>query len=490
MHEGPHHSAPQDHDDVMLDRRDFLRFAGASLALAGLDGCTRLPAEHILPYVDSRPELTPGVAQYYATAMCIDGYATGLIVESHVGRPTKIEGNPDHPASLGASGPLEQASVLQLYDPDRAKSARIGTSPAEWSAIAATLAPAALHGRLGPGGRGLHLLIEPTSSPLDEEWLARIAAAYPEARIHMYAPLVPERATTPLVQQYDFSAADVILAVDSDFLASGPFHLRYARQFADGRRLAQPTDRMNRLYVIESSFTPTGSAADHRFAVRPGELAPLLGSLLASITGSVNTADAPAWVRAVAHDLVSHSGRSIVVLGASHAPEVRALVSAINAAINANDHTTWCAPSPLIGARVQLHPFSDLQSALEARAVDTLIIVGGNPAYTTPAALGFAALVANVPNSGYVGLYENETARAARWFVPMSHYLERWGDARAYDGSLSIVQPLITPLYRSIAPCTLYATLAGAAPSDAQGYDLLRASWCRPFRWRLRRGVE
>ncbi|MGH9887070.1 MAG: molybdopterin oxidoreductase, partial [bacterium] len=199
MHEDQQHSAAGDHDDVLLDRRDFLRLAGASLALAGLDGCTRLPAEHILPYVDSRPELTPGVAQYYATAMCIDGCATGLVVESHVGRPTKIEGNPDHPASLGASGPLEQASVLQLYDPDRAKGARIGAAPAAWGAVAASLTPAALRQRLGPGGRGLHFLIEPTSSPLEEEGLARIAATYPEARVHMYAPLVPARATNAVV---------------------------------------------------------------------------------------------------------------------------------------------------------------------------------------------------------------------------------------------------------------------------------------------------
>jgi Fe-S-cluster-containing dehydrogenase component len=477
MDERQRHSTERHDDDVVLDRRDFLRLAGASLALAGLDGCTRLPAEHILPYVDSRPELTPGIAQYYATAMCVDGYATGLIVESHVGRPTKIEGNPDHPASLGASGPLEQASVLQLYDPDRATHARIGASPADWGVVAAALMPAALQQRLGGRGRGLHLLIEPTSSPLDEEGLARVVETYPEAHVHLYAPLVPDRATNALVQHYDFSAADVILAVDSDFLASGPFHLRYARQFADARRLAQPTDRMNRLYVIESSVTPTGSAADHRFAVRPRDLVPLLRALLASVTGTADEPGAPVWVRAVARDLLSHSGRSVVVLDPSHAAEAHALAGAINAAIGAYERTTWYSPSPLIGARVPLHPLTDLLSALEARSVDTLIIVGGNPAYTTPAASGFSALVANVPNSGYVGLYENETARLAKWFVPMSHYLERWGDARAYDGSLSIVQPLINPLYRSLAPCELYATLAGATLGEAQAYDLLRASW-------------
>src|SRR5581483_7428512 len=220
-----------------LSRREFIRLAGASVALAGLDGCSRMPAEHILPYVDNRPELTPGVGSYYATAMCTDGYATGVIVETHDGRPTKIEGNPDHPASLGATSAIEQASVLQLYDPDRARSARAGSARTTWSAIAAQLAPATLRGRVGARGAGLHILIEPTSSPLDEELLGRVLAAHPDARIYMYSPLTGDRRANATVPLYDVAAADTILAIDSDFLGSGPFSLRYARQFADNRRL-------------------------------------------------------------------------------------------------------------------------------------------------------------------------------------------------------------------------------------------------------------
>ena len=460
------------HGEPTLDRREFLRLAGASVALAGVDGCSRMPAEHILPYVDNRPELTPGGAQHYATAITIDGYATGLIVESHDGRPTKIEGNPAHPASLGATGALEQASVLQLYDPNRAKSSRIGSARTTLAAIAATLSPAALRERAESRGAGLRFLIEPTSSPLDEELLSRVLAAHPDARVHMYAPLVAERIRDAVVKHYDFTAADVIFAVDSDFLASGPFHLRYARQFADRRRLARPADPMNRLYVVESSYSPTGAAADHRFAVRPRDVAPLLQALLASLRGSASSS--PAWLSAVARDLSAHSGRAVVVVGEHQPAEVRALGDAINATIRASGHTTWHAPSPLIGQRVPLKPFGDLIDALNAGSVDTLVVVGGNPSYATPGSLGFSALMRRVPNAGYLGLYENETTRDARWFVPMSHYLESWGDTRAYDGTLSVVQPLVNPLYESITPAELYGTMSGA-PSAA--YDLLRASF-------------
>ena len=473
MHAHDHEHLPE------LNRRDFLRLAGASIALAGLDGCSRMPAEHILPYVDNRPELTPGVGSYYATAMSVDGSATGLIVESHEGRPTKIEGNPAHPASLGSAGPIEQASVLQLYDPDRAKSARIGGEHVQWERIAATLTASALHSRVGSRGSGLHLLIEPTSSLLDEELLASVLTTYPDARVYMYSPMVGDRAVDAAVPQYDVANADVIVAVDSDFLSTGPFHLRYARQFADNRRLAHPTDAMNRLYVVESTFSSTGSAADHRFAVRPREVVTVLRWLLASVLDGGAGTGAPSWIAAIARDLRAHEGRSVVIVGGDQPASVRAIGDAINTAIGANGKTTWYTTSPLLGRRVPVHKLGYLVGAMNARQVDTLIVIGGNPSYATPGTLGFSALMRAVPNSGYLGLYENETARDARWFVPMSHYLESWGDARAYDGTVSIVQPLVNPLYRSITPAELYATLAGTSNGSTRSYDLLRASWNR-----------
>ncbi|HEY9228094.1 MAG TPA: hypothetical protein VIP11_15665, partial [Gemmatimonadaceae bacterium] len=462
-----------------MNRREFIHLAGASLALAGLDGCTRMPAEHILPYVDNRPELTPGVGAYYATAMPMDGIATGLIVQSHAGRPTKVEGNPEHPASLGATGPFEQASVLQLYDPDRARDARIGSSRTTWDAIAAQLAPSALRQRVGARGTGLHILIEPTSSLLDEELLARVLESHPDARIYMYAPLVGDRSANPVVPHYDIAATDVIVAVDSDFLSSGPFHVRYARQFADNRRLVEPTSSMNRLYAIESAFTPTGAAADHRFAARPSEIPDLLVALRSALAaGADPTAVAPRWLGLVAQDVRANAaGRSVVIVGEHQPADVRAIGDAINDAIGATNRLAWHAPSPLIGGRVPMHSLGELVIALAAKAVDTLVIVGGNPSYATPAALEFRTLLRAVPNSGYIGLYENETARDVRWFVPMSHYLESWGDTRAYDGTISIVQPLVNPLYRSTTPAEVYAALGGMGV--VQTHDLLRSSWTR-----------
>ncbi len=462
-----------------LDRREFLRLAGASIAFAGLDGCTRMPAENILPYVDNRPELTPGIGQHYATAMCVDGIATGLIVESHEGRPTKIEGNPDHPASLGASGAIEQASILQLYDPDRAKLARVGARRSTWSAIRQSLTPAMLGTRVGPRGERLRVLIEPTSSPFEEELLARVLERYPAAGIHMYAPTFADRTASSVVAHHDVTRADVILSIDADFLASGPFHLRYARQFADGRRLNAPTAAMNRLYVIESDFTPTGSAADHRFAVRPRDRLPLLRALLFEVAGSGSAQGAaPNWVAAVARDLKSHSGRSVVMGGARLSAEERGMIDEMNRAVGAAGpgRLTWYAPTPLIGGVVPVRPFLELVDALRAKSVDTLILVGGNPAYMSPAAVAMSSLLKAVPNVGYVGLYENETARDAHWFVPKAHYLESWGDARAYDGTLSIVQPLVNPLYESITAAELYASLAGVT-TDSGLYALLRSSW-------------
>lgn len=458
----------------VLDRRAFLRLAGAGAALAGLDGCSsRMPAAHILPYVDNRPELSPGIAQHYATAMTLDGIATGLIVESHDGRPTKVEGNPNHPASLGATGPIEQASVLQLYDPDRAQKARIGRAASDWRTIAATLAPNALRATVGGGGPGLHLLVEPTSSPFEEALLSKVLEAHPDARIYMYAPLSPDRSTNALVPHYDFSAADVIFAVDSDVLAAGPFHLRYARQFADRRRLGQPSDAMNRLYVAESGFTPTGSAADHRFPTRPSEIGGILAALDAILGGATDAE--VTWLRAIAQDLAANRGRSVVVVNPGATPAVRAHADSINAKLGAFGKTAWYAPSPLIGSKVPIHSLDALVTALDAKQVDTLVIVGGNPVYATPSALRLDDRLKSAGNVGYVGLYENETAARATWFVPMSHYLETWGDARAYDGTLSIVQPLVNPLYESIAASDVYASLAGVATGTT--YDRLRESW-------------
>ena len=455
-----------DHHADDLTRRDFLKLLGASIALAGLDGCTRIPGEKIVPYVTQPPEVTPGVPLHYATSMVLDGYATGLVVESHEGRPTKVEGNPDHPASLGAAGIVEQASVLQLYDPDRARAVRYGNTSSTWQAFAAAMAPAALRQRVGARGAKLALLLEPTSSPLVASTLLRLQSLYPDMRVHFYAPLA---STAQEIPQYDLKAADVILSVGSDFLAAGPFTLRYAREFADRRRT--PLSGMNRLYVAEPGFTVTGATADHRLRCRPTELEPLLESIRSALDGRAQNSQ---WIAAVAADLKAHAGASLVIVGERATPRARALAGAINDTLGNTGRTVWYARSPLLGSGDANATVASLSHALSAGTVDTLVCIGGNPAYATPAGMKFGELMGRAVSVVYSGLYENETARRATWFVPAAHYLETWGDARAYDGTYSVIQPLVQPLFGGKSTIEVLAALAGDAAADPLA--MLRAS--------------
>ena len=472
-----------------ISRRSFLKLLGASIALAGIEGCTRMPAEKILPYVN-QPEFTPGVASHYATAMVLDGYASGVLVESHDGRPTKIEGNPDHPASLGAAGIFEQASLLQLYAPHRAKRVRRGNATSTWRAFTTDMVPASLRRRVGPDGERLRLLMEPTSSPLEADLLQKFSQLYPAAGVHFYTPLGAQPGAEPfragsraLVHQYDFQKADVILSVGADFLARGPFHLRYARQFAERRRPESAPGGMNRLYAIEASLTVTGAAADHRLAVRPSEIDDLLEELLALVAnpdGAQPSARIPSgdarsiFLHALARDLAEHRGRSVVIGGLPLSRRAHSFIHAINGSLANVNETVWFTESPLIGAGDAQHSIATLVEALTGGVVDTLVCLGGNPAYATPGSLELAQLIRSVPQSVYVGLFENETARVCGWMIPAAHYLESWGDARAYDGTISILQPLIAPLYEGRTTSEVLAALIGE--TDASGYDLLRAS--------------
>ncbi|MEA2749510.1 MAG: hypothetical protein QOI41_3653 [Myxococcales bacterium] len=492
-----------------IARRDFVRLMGAAVGLAGLSACTRAPSQEIVPYVVQPPEVTPGRPRFYASALSLDGYGTGVLVESHEGRPTKVEGNPDHPASLGGSGIYEQASVLSLYDPARARSTkRRGTVTALSSAMS-ELARGAWTER---GGRGLHVLLEPTSSPAVGELLARIRTRWPAAAIHFHAPATPVNAWEgariafgrALEPRYELASADVIVALDADFLSSGPASLRLARQFADRRRLTAPSDAMNRLYAIEPVPTVTGATADHHLRVRPSEVQAIAAALFeavhaagaAKIHGGVPAAlRAPAiaharFVDAVAKDLVAHAGRSLVLAGAGQPAIVHALAHAMNAALGNLGATVSLAPSPILEAGEPSHDLGGLSAALDAGEVDTLLILGTNAAYTAPADRPLA--IGRARQSAYLGLFEDETARACTFSIPRAHALESWGDVRAFDGTVSIVQPLIEPLYGGRTELDVLASIAGL-PSRTTAYDLVRQRFRGPSdaAWRraLTRGV-
>jgi molybdopterin-containing oxidoreductase family iron-sulfur binding subunit len=485
-------------DAGSLGRRDALKLLGASVMLSGAAGCSRAPRGKIVPYGVQPPEVTPGVAQHYATAMSLDGYATGLIVESHEGRPTKIEGNPDHPASLGATGLLEQASILSLYDPARAQGIYRQGLPQSWRRLTESL----LEVRAANGAMdGLHLLLEPTSSP----WMGALLAELGRlgAKTHYYSPvsrtaawegtrLAFGRALDPVL---DLRRADVIVSLDADVLASGPFHCRYARQFADGRRVRSSHDPMNRLYVVEPMLTVTGATADHRLRAKARDVATIAAALFRETGARVadhpswfaaiseplgrwqEAADVTTWVRAVAKDLALHKGRSVVVAGESQPAIVHALAALLNVALGNVGQTVDFVVPAIVDAGTDAHGLDPLLAELDAGHVKTLVILGGNPTYTAPADVDFGKRISRAKTTAYLGAYDNETAKSCEWLVPLAHYLETWGDARALDGTASIVQPLIAPLFGGRTEGEILQVLLGRL--DVPGYDGLVDQWKR-----------
>jgi MoCo/4Fe-4S cofactor protein with predicted Tat translocation signal len=472
-----------------VSRRGFLKVMGASMALAGMTGCVRLPLEPIVPYVRQPEDVIPGRPQFYATAMTLGGYASPLLVESHLGRPTKIEGNDKHPASLGGTDIFAQAHVLGLYDPDRSQSVVSMGDQRSWQAFL-TAIRGPLSAQKALQGAGIRILTPTISSPTLADQLRGFLKIYPQAKWHVYEPVnrdnVLEGAKLafgqPVETRYDFEKADVIVSLDADFLYAGfPGNVRYIRDFAKRRN---PDGKMNRLYVIESTPTTTGAKADHRWPMRAseiGEAAFALEDFVVLQTGF--TGDHPPqpealkFLEAIAVDLAKHPGSSVVLAGDHQPAGVHGLVHAMNRWLR-NEGRTVFYGDPIDANPVgQTESIKDLASDMRAGKVDLLVILGGNPAYDTPADLDFADVLKNgkIPLRVHLGLYQNETAELCQWHVNQAHELEAWGDARANDGTVSVIQPLIAPLYGGKTALEFVALLSGQA--DATGYDLVRTYW-------------
>ncbi len=473
-------------------RRQFLKYMAASLALAGVTACTRQPTEKILPYVKQPEELLPGIALYYATAMTLGGFATGLIVEAHEGRPTKIEGNPDHPFSLGAANVFHQASILELYDPDRTRTVLRAGETSSWEEFLADLVPA-LAEQSAKGGAGLRILTETVTSPTMAAQLDALLKQYPQARWHQYEPWSRDTARTRTVDEfheahYDFEKARVVVSLDGDFLFTHPASLQYARQFSRARRAATDTDdaahaQMARLYVAEPTPSITGSMADHRLACSAGEIRSLAQDLVSGLSGSTGSTGGQAsrneWLKKVVRDLQANRGAGIVVAGEGQPEDVHLLATRINDALGNIGQTVNYRPSAEARLRGQPASLGDLAADMHAGQVDLLIQFGGNPVYDAPVDLDFAGAMKKVKRHVQIGLFYNETAQYCQWHVPLTHYLEGWGDARAFDGTASIVQPLIEPLYQGR---TMYELLDALVFKQAtrSSYDIVRAQWPEP----------
>ncbi|HWC00532.1 MAG TPA: TAT-variant-translocated molybdopterin oxidoreductase, partial [Bryobacteraceae bacterium] len=469
------------------ERRSFLKLMGASLALAGLTACTRQPTEQIVPYVRQPEDVVPGKPLFYATAMPLSGIATGLLVESHEGRPTKVEGNPAHPGSLGASDVYSQASVLGLYDPDRSQALAYRGEIRSWSGFRGALHDA-IEGQKGKQGAGLRILTETITSPTLADQLRGILKDFPQAKWHQWEPAGAhsERAGAqlafgqPVNTYYNLQNADVVVSLDSDFLSSGPGSLRYARQFFSRRRIAGSQTEMNRLYVLEPFPSATGSKADHRFPVKAAEVEAfalaLAKGLGAAVGGKVPQSEAfEKWGGPIIRDLQNHRGAGLVIAGEQQSPAVHALAHAMNQALGNAGKTVFYTDAVDANPVDQAASLRELVKDLDSGTVEVLLILGGNPVFTAPVELGLKDRIQKAKLRVRLGLYEDETSAVCHWHVPETHFLETWSDARAFDGTVSIMQPLISPLYRGKSAHEVLALLSDAP--DRSGYEIVKGYW-------------
>jgi molybdopterin-containing oxidoreductase family iron-sulfur binding subunit len=495
--EFPQHASEWDEG---ADRRTFLKLMGASLALAGLTGCSYQPPETIVPYVRQPEEIVPGKALYYATAMPFSGGCAPLLVRSYMGRPVKVEGNDLHPASLGAADVYAQASVLGLYDPDRSQNVINRGEPRPYTAFLGEILTA-LEGQRGKQGAGLRFLTETVTSPTVGAQMRDILRRFPGARWYQWEPAGGNNGSLGIRQAtggfatpvYNFAAADRVLSLDSNFLECGPGALRYARDFASRRRVVDGDAReICRLYAVETTPTNTGYFADHRVALRPSQFADYVRALAAAVgaSGPAGGAAAPDdRVGKIAADLNAHKGACVVVAGDEQPAEIHALAHAMNAALGAVGKTVTYVEPVEENPTDQLNDLRALVGEMDAGAVDILVVVGGNPVYTTPADLKLdAERMKKVRLAVHLSPYDDETSELCHWHVPQTHFLEEWGDARAFDGTVTIQQPLITPLYNGKSVCELLAAFTDNP--DRRGYDIVRQYWLTEGRGALMAGAS
>jgi len=483
----------------MLDgksRRNFLQLMAASMGLAGLTSCRR-PVEKILPYAKSVEGVVMGNALHFATAMPFNGRSIGLVVKSFDGRPIKIEGNSNDPSSRGAANTLTQASVLNLYDPDRSKEVLEGGKASTWDAFtkAAVTLPS--------DGDGVRILSTLVNSPTLSGLRTQLAAKMPKAKWVEYEPLTDEAIlegsqiafNDSLRPHYDFKKADVVVALDSDFLHIDNRSLGWVKDFSARRRPSHGAEAahapaagehppaaaaahspagpvLSRLYAIESNFTITGAMADNRLRIKPSDVQNFVFDLareLGVIAGLKVLGQQDKWVKAVAKDLQANKGKAIVLAGPRQPAVVHAVVALINQTLGNAGETVLYTKD----VRRPLSAVKDLVGELNSGAVKALVVLSGNPVFDAPADFGFADAMKKAATSIHLGAEVNETAVAAKWHLPESHYLEAWGDAVNLDGTVSVVQPLIEPLFGTRSAVEVTSLLATG--KWAKGYDLVKA---------------
>ncbi|MDP2340743.1 MAG: TAT-variant-translocated molybdopterin oxidoreductase [Deltaproteobacteria bacterium] len=488
-----------------LQRREVLKIAGASLALAGLStACIRRPEEEILPYTHQPEEVVPGVALKYATAQPRSTGAVGLVVTAYEGRPVKIEGNPLHASSGGAADIWAQSEILRLFDPDRSRTPRKNmvtghdkghgenATWADWD----TFQKAHFDGVGASGGKGVAFLVDGSEKPTVSRLLAQASSKWPNAKVYRWDPVSADRSEQGAAVVYgpgarvhhDLTKAAVVVALDSNFLVEGADSLKMAGAFGKGRKVKDKNDTaaMNRLYVVEGVFSVTGTNADHRLRLASSNIPAFLAAVASELgklgvaVGDLPTGAAPAgseaFAVAVAKDLAANRGKGVVVVGERQPAAVHAFAIALNAALGAGESQLQTVTSASGGAaRASLsQSVQDLAAALTAGEIETLVVVDVNIAATAPGALGMGALLGKVKTLIHAGHIGDETADKSHWHLPLAHWLESWDDACAFDGTASIVQPLILPIFGARSPVALLGSIITGKGSDK---ELVEETW-------------
>ncbi len=444
-----------------FSRRNFIKIMGASLALAGLSGCVIQPAEKIVPYVKQPEEIVPGKALYFATATTLGGIATGLLARSNEGRPTKIEGNPEHVGSLGATDVFAQAEILSLYDPDRSQKVTYRGEVKTWQSFVSEFRGAIEENRKD-GGAGIRFLTETVTSPTLIAQFKQIQTELPNAKWCQYEPVNKDNANTGAKLAFGssvntvckFEKAERILTLDDEIF--GGQNVRYLKDFAKGRKVGHAEGHeeshsgMNRLYSVETTLTLTGAKADHRLGVKPSEL-PEVAKAIAKALGvsGANSTYTNKWVDVMAKDLLEHKGKSLVVAGDNQPPIVHALAHAINDTLgNVGQTVTYTDSFSPNTDKTQIESLKELVKDIDGGAVKMLVILGGNPVYNTPTDLRLTKeRMDKVQLRLHLSNSVDETGELCHWNVNGKHFLEMWSDARAFDGTVSMIQPLVQPLY-------------------------------------------
>jgi len=467
-----------------VSRREMLLLLGASLSLAGLASCRR-PVEKIVPYVNAPEEVIPGVPRRYATTMPFGRSAYGLVVESHEGRPTKIEGNELHPTTAGRSSVRMQGAILGLYDPDRAQHVMHAGKAATWAEFVAAWGELEKR-HLEDGGASLAVLTPSFASPTRARLLTAFRTRFPKAQVAAYEPVSDENILAaaksadgrPLQPVLHLDRAAVIVALDADLLGSDPEDVRQIAGFAVGRRAAIDGKEMNRLWSVEAGYSLTGAMADHRLRMPSRAIPAIVAALASRVAAGGSPSDVlgadSKWLDAAAKDLAANRGRSLVVAGPAQPPAVHAAVQRLNAALG-NVGATVTYHDTVDAALPSRASMAALVSAMSAGSVSTLVILGGNPAYDAPVDLEFGKSSAKVANVIALSTHFDETARLAAWSIPSAHFLESWDDARAVDGTTSIVQPLILPLFGAKGATEVLGLLATG--KDQSGHELVQETW-------------